>query len=363
MLSGNLLDFNTHSGDLEAIVHGHKDGFLRSEEYNNLTQCDSLADLKSQLQVTSYGNFLQSADSGALTSRIVKDKATEKLCADFLELRGWAEPALAKFLDFIQYEFMIGNVLKLVLGGRQNASGGTSSLDLLTRCHPLGLFPGIATLTAATGIDEMFETVLVDSPIGRFFSSSATQRRDLDELSIEYIRGVLQKNYLDAFYAMVIDEMGGETATVMGRVLEFEADRLVLTVTCNTCGMKELLPADRRKLFPNFGSLVDFQEELSTVESIEQLVERLKHSHPDYAELFENGRGGSLAGASKSLEKQFQQMAVNVYKDALSRQFQFGVFYGWVKLKEIEIQNLMWISECITQNMKNRVHEYTPVAY
>ena len=36
-------------------------------------------------------------------------------------------------------------------------------------------------------------------------------------------------------------------------------------------------------------------------------------------------------------------------------QFQSGSFYGWFKLKEIDIQNLVWIDECIGQGMKTKV--------
>ena len=358
-MSGDMMSFNVQNGHLEAIVHGHKDAFLRADEYNNLAQCDSLPDLKSQLQVTAYGNFLQNAgDASMLTARIIRDKAIEKLTGEFQELRGWADPTLAKFLDFLQYDFMIQNVLKLIAGSR---GGNAGSLELLYRCHPLGLFPGIAALTAASGVDEMFETVLVDSPIGRFFQTSATGKRDFDELSIEYIRGVLHKNYLDAFHAFCIDELGGETATVMDRVLTFEADRLVVTVAANTCGMKDLHPADRRKLFPNFGTLTPMHDELSTVDTLEMLADRLKNSYPEYADLFEDSRSAASGAGGKTLEKKFQEKAVEVYRDALQRQFQFGVFYGWVKLKELEVQNLMWIAECITQHMKTRVHEYVNI--
>lgn len=342
-----MLTFNVHEGSLEAIVHGYRNGFLRPEEYNNLVQCDSLGDLKSQLQVTDYGNFLQ--NEAVLTSRGIADRAIEKLVSEFNELREWADQPLSQFLDFITYDYMISNVLKLISGARN----GREALDMLYKCHPLGLFNGIAALTAATSVDEMFETVLIDSPIGRFFQNS--QQRDFDELSLEYIRGLLQKNYLEAFYDFC-EKLGGETATVMCPILAFEADRSVITVTANTCGVKDMTPDDRRKLYPNIGTLVDVQDDLSYAEDEEQLKEKLKR-FPEYYELFDDGRGMD-AGAKKSIEKKFVDRSVELYRDAMMRQFQYGVFFGWVKLKELEVHNLIWIAECITQSMKSRIHEY-----
>jgi V-type H+-transporting ATPase subunit d len=350
----SALNFNVHEGNLEAMVHGYRNGFIKSEEYNNLTQCDTLGDLKSQLQVTDYGNFLQ--NESVLTSRVIAERATEKLCNEFREIREWCDQPLGKFLDFISYDYMISNVLKLIAGARHSRD----SLDILYKCHPLGLFDGIAALTAATSVEEMYETVLIDSPIGPFFGLAGTQPRDFDELSIEYIRGVLQKNYLEAFYDFVL-ELGGETAEVMGRVLSFEADRLVVSVASNTAGLKDLLPEDRKKLFPNFGTLVDVQDDLAGVQSSEQIAERLKNGFAEYADLFEDTRSLDSSGG-KSIEKKLTARAVEVYRDALGTQFQYGVFYGWVKLKEMELNNLVWIGECITQNMKHRVHEYVPVA-
>lgn len=349
----SALNYNVHEGNLEAMVHGYKNGFIKAEEYNNLTQCESLGDLKSQLQVTDYGNFLQ--NEAVLTSRIISERAVEKLCGEFREVRGWCDKSLGRFLDFITYDYMISNVLKLIAGSRHSRD----SLDILYKCHPLGLFDGIAALTAATTVEEMYETVLIDSPIGPFFALSGAAQRDLDELSIEYIRGVLQKNYLEAFYDFVMS-LGGTTAEVMGRVLSFEADRLVISVAANTAGMKDLMPEDRKKLFPNFGTLVDMHDELCTVTAADQISDRLKITFPEFAELFDDSRSME-AGSSKSVEKKLAGKAVEVYRDSMSAQFQYGVFYGWIKLKEVEVSNLVWISECITQSMKHRVHEYVPV--
>jgi len=343
-----MLGFNVREGSLEAIVHGYRNGFLRPEEYNNLTQCDSLGDLKSQLQVTDYGNFLQ--NEGNLTSRVIADKAIEKLVNEFSDLREEATQPLAQFLDFISYEYMISNVLKLIAGARN----GREALDMLYKCHPLGLFNGLSALTSATSVDDMFETVLIDSPIGAFFANS--QQKDFDELSLEYIRGLLQKNYLEAFHEFC-EKLGGDTAIVMCGILEFEADRSVITFTANTCGVKDITREDRMKLYPNIGALVDVQDDIADAQDEESLKEKLKR-FPEYYELFDDGRGMDSAAGSKSIEKKFVERSVVMYRDAMMRQFQYGVFFGWVKLKELETQNLVWIAECITQNMKSRVQEY-----
>jgi V-type H+-transporting ATPase subunit d len=37
------------------------------------------------------------------------------------------------------------------------------------------------------------------------------------------------------------------------------------------------------------------------------------------------------------------------------------MFYAYVKLKEQEVRNLVWICECILQRRKDQINKYIPI--
>ncbi|GMF39560.1 unnamed protein product [Phytophthora fragariaefolia] len=144
--------------------------------------------------------------------------------------------------------------------------------------HPLGKFDesimrSICTFEPnAKGYSDLYETVLIDTPIGtaqmdQFLEESAggdrmegtsDVRNVLEEVQMELIKNSMLKLWLEDFYnfcqvrlylfslsatrtrnlmAMLpLQEIGGETAAIMGDILAARADRIAINITLNSFG-------------------------------------------------------------------------------------------------------------------------------
>ena len=120
-----MLLFNQNFGYLEGLVRGFKNGLLNQSEYQALTQCDTLEDLKIHLSVsidhkfiliniifelfsdqgTSYGTFLND-EAGVISSTTISNRLRDKMVAEFEHMRSHSSGKLTKFLDYISYKFV-----------------------------------------------------------------------------------------------------------------------------------------------------------------------------------------------------------------------------------------------------------------
>lgn len=107
---------------------------------------------------------------------------------EFNYLRAHAVEPLAKFLDYItyrsplcknttdqssfiilffifdvhRYSYMIDNVVLLITGTLHERD----TKELMQKCHPLGIFETMETLSTASNMSELYNSVLVDTPLG-----------------------------------------------------------------------------------------------------------------------------------------------------------------------------------------------------
>jgi len=151
--------------------------------------------------------------------------------------------------------------------------------------------------------------------------------------------------------------LGGETAAIMDSILKFEADRRCINITLNSFGT-ELNKDDRPKLFPSFGHLVpEGLIKLARAEDFDQ-VRVAMDNYSEYRHIFQSAANNNQ---EKSLEDAFFDKEVFLCEMAFETQFGYGAFYSYFKLKEQEIRNIVWIAECIQQDVKGKIGQYVGI--
>ena len=85
---------------------------------------------------------------------------------------------------------MIDNVTLMLSGAQQDQPAA----EMMEKCHPLGLFDAstsrniLQASSLALSPADLYEMVLVDTPLARYFTANLLTDRDLNESNINIIR-------------------------------------------------------------------------------------------------------------------------------------------------------------------------------
>ena len=255
-------------------MRGYRKGFLTDAEYFQLRGANSLSDVRLNLQDTDYAGFLD--DEVELTTSAFQEKATLKFATEFKYMRSQANEPLATFLDYITYEYMINNIILILETMLKHPDAKAE--DVTSKCHPLGqMSPRTMKLIASFKnskrmIDELVQNVLVNTPVGKYFEqylSSLTEKAALkggsevqgilNEKNYMIIEHHVMRLYLEDFYKFV-QNLGGETAEVMGNILKVRADQRAINIVSNSLKWdlgidRAKRESDRQELLPSFGMI------------------------------------------------------------------------------------------------------------
>merc|ERR1712039_826691 len=197
--------FNVNHGFTEAVARGLRSGFLGPEDYRRLSTSDSIEDMRSALEETDYGTFLQDEPSPILVSTIAK-KCYEKLADEFRYIKAQSAEPLTTFMEFIQREKMIDNICMIIQGSLNNKA----PVELQDKIHPLGEFEGMKVIMSETfdvqgGFDEVYRIFLVDTPIGPYFTKFLEDKKMEEKGQAGYenneVGGILTKQDLEVMKA------------------------------------------------------------------------------------------------------------------------------------------------------------------
>ncbi|KAF4753735.1 hypothetical protein FOZ62_028986 [Perkinsus olseni] len=398
----DLVYFNIDDGLGEGLVRGLRSGFLTADDYRRIANGENLEDLRTALEDTDYGTFLQDEPSPLQTSTILR-KCHERLAEEFDYVRAQSVGEMAKFMDYVRQEAMIDNVVMLIQGTINNKN----PKDLLARCDPLGYFDEMKTIPGMDfthGYEDLYRTILVDTPLGPYFEeflnskhvhthtegqSAATQggpsgatavvqhgevHNILTETDLEILRNFLKKCWMESFYRFCINgSENSNTAEVMGHILKTEADYRVLMVTLNALnsplGTAQNLD-ERNALYPDFGYLYPEGTDKLMKATSDTAVRAALEPYLKYAQLYDQCKQfyehdsnveKATQGRYKSIEDLLYVESVRMFENAFEEQYHYGIIYAWVKLRIQEMKNIEWMANMIVLKKKEHVEEIVPI--
>jgi V-type H+-transporting ATPase subunit d len=149
----------------EALVRGFRKSFLTEDVYNSLKACNTLADFKLVLEDTDYNGCVSQHPDLVIAD--LKSSFKRKLADEMDHLAAQSVEPLTSFLELLRHGYQIENVLNMIEGVKNNVDPEI----LLKRADPLGEFEQLKNIRMVDGDDygSLYETVLIDLPIGKYF--------------------------------------------------------------------------------------------------------------------------------------------------------------------------------------------------
>lgn len=283
---------------------------------------------------------------------------------------------LYDFIQFIRVKYMLENVLMMIEG----LKCGISSERLQASVDPIGDFKLLSAVELSNKLDSLYQTVLIDSPVGPYFYKYLEQKNmgnndnkegmkhfsDMQnyfkEETPELVRSSLNRIWLEEFYAHCTSNLNEISRINMEILLKLEADFQTIQVVYSSLDdSNEEKESNRSLLCPSLGNLYPlYFYKLKRCKSIEDLKAVIK-AFPVYKRILTDIKEPSMMDVegSKSLEDAMYRELAKAYSISFDEQSNLSNFYAYVMLKEQEIRNIVWMAEMISRNLDSNDPKWT----
>lgn len=269
--------------------------------------------------------------------------------------------------------------------------------------HPLGRSPALDSIVQVEDLLDVFSGIAEELPVGKYFSAAgidgdtltgiaegerraqtlgsaevfshgasgvsgaagaAADGRDGDDssadarlpssLRVELLRAKVVRAYLEELYAFC-RRAGGNTWEAMRPLLNFEADRHCILLRVNLLG-QEVTPEEFSAYFPRVGELYPFyQEKLAAATDFEGVRAALSELR-EYSDVADEAAAGTVR-LPEGLVRAEAKLLLDCYRTSSN----LGCAYAYLRMREIEVDNICWIYDCLQQKQLNEAKDLVMV--